>query len=141
MKNILASIIGIIFGVFFIGLIQWMGNSLFPAPVPFPVKRSEWLTYLEHVPLMAKWFMVLSFGIGGFIAGIVATFIQGRHSFKPMLAAATLLQLLTWMSLMSFPHPIWMWMMGSIVIFPMGYLAFRLLKKIKTEKPVENTLD
>ena len=141
MKNILATIFGIIFGVFFIGLIQWMGTSLFPASVPFPTKRTEFQTYLEHVPTLAKWFMILSFGVGGFVTGIVATFIQGRRSLKPTLAATTLLQLLTWMSLMSFPHPLWMWILGSIVTVPMGYLAYRLLKKPRIPKPLENTLE
>ncbi|ASS50002.1 MAG: hypothetical protein A3D31_10535 [Candidatus Fluviicola riflensis] len=134
MKNIAAILIGLIAGVFVIALIQYMGNVLFPADLPKPEKRVDWPEYMLHLPFMAKLFIVLSYGLAGFTAGTVATFIQGRTDFKPTLIITCTLQLFTWMSMVNIPHPFWMWIFGTITIIPCGYWAFWKFK-IKTNDP------
>lgn len=129
MRNIAATLSGLIAGVFFIGLIQWVGSTLFPADVPFPEKKSEWSTYMEHVPFLAKLSVIISYAIAGFISAMVASFIQGRTLYRPALVATGVLQLLAWLNMMSFPHPGWMWFSGSLVIVPMGYFAYRFFRK------------
>jgi hypothetical protein len=129
MRNILAGILGLILGVFIIGSVQWLGNSLFPSDIPFPEDRNEWESYMEQVPFMAKLFVILAYAAGGFIAGIVATFIQGRRLYRPALVATGVMQLFAWLNMMSFPHPLWMWMLGSVGIIPMGWLAYRLIRR------------
>jgi hypothetical protein len=129
MRNIAATLSGIIAGVFFIGFIQWVGNTLFPANLPLPEKKSEWSTYMAYVPFMAKLSVIVSYAIAGFIAAMVASFIQGRTLYRPALVATGILQLLAWLNMMSFPHPAWMWISGSLVFLPMGYFAYRFFRK------------
>jgi hypothetical protein len=138
MRNILAGLLGLIFGVFFIGLTEMAGSSLFPADIPAPVKRADWDTWLEHVPFMAKLFVILAYAVGGFLAGIVATFLQGRKSYRPALAAACVLQLFAWFNMMSFPHPLWMWASGTLIIIPMAMLGYHLLRKKNSGPASEN---
>jgi hypothetical protein len=124
MRNIAAVLIGLIIGVFVISFTQWMGNLMFPCDLPVPEKQSGWPEYMLHLPFMAKLFIIISYGLGGFVAGTVATFIQGRTDFKPILIITCVLQLFTWMSMTIIPHPLWMWIGGTITIIPCGYWAF-----------------
>jgi hypothetical protein len=132
MRNIIAGIFGIIFGVFFIGIIEWAGNALFPSEMPFPENKEEWELYMEQLPSMAKFCVILAYAAGGFIAAVVATLIQGRTFYRPAMVATVVLQLFAWLNMMSLPHPFWMWVMGSVPIIPMGWIGFKLLKKGKT---------
>lgn len=131
MRNILSGLAGLISAVFATGLVQWMGNSLFASDVPFPEKREDLAQYMQQLPFMAKFFVVLGYAVGGFVAGIVASFIQGRTYSRPGIVAAGVLQLFAWMNMMSFPHPFWMWLFGSVAIIPMSWLAFKLIRKTK----------
>lgn len=138
MRNIIAGIIGLICGVFFLGLTEWAGNVMFPAGVPYPEKRADWDTYLEHVPFMAKLFVILAFGVGGFVAGVVATFLQGRKQYRPALVAACVLQLLAWLNMLSFPHPLWMWVSGTLIIIPMGMIGYHVTRKKDPHPPLDH---
>lgn len=140
MRQIAASITGIIAGVFFIGLLQWIGSIVFPANIPLPEKKSEWATYMNHVPFMAKLTVILSYAVSGFIASMVASFIQGRTAYRPAFAVTTVLQLLAWLNMMSFPHPLWMWISGSLVFFPASYAAYRFFRK-RPSTGLEKTSD
>lgn len=131
MKNITAILVGLIVGAFVISFIQWMGIVLFPSDLPLSENRSERMEYMLHLPFMAKLFMIISYGLAGFVAGTVATFIQGRTDFKPTLIITGVLQLLIWMSMTSMPHPFWMWVGGTITIIPCGYWAFWKFKREK----------
>jgi hypothetical protein len=132
MKNILAGILGLILGVFTIGIVQWFGNLQFPADVPFPEEPEEWEFYMERVPFMAKCFVILAYVAGGFVAGIVTTFVQGRTLYRPTLVATAVMQLFAWLNMMSLPHPLWMWLLGSVAIVPMGWVAYRLIRRTPT---------
>ena len=135
MKNIAAVLVGLIVGVFVIALVQYMGNTMFPADWPVPEKRADWPEFMKHVPFMAKLFVIISYALAGFTAGTVATFIQGRtNDFKPTLIITSVLQLFTWMSMISIPHPVWMWIFGTITIVPCGYWAFWNFRKVKIKE-------
>lgn len=129
MRNILAIIIGIIAGAFMIGLFQWIGTALFASDVPYPTTHAEWDAYVEQLPFMTRFMVIVSYAAAGFAAGTIATFIQGRAAFRPALAATGVLQLLAWMNMISFSHPFWMWLLGSLVIVPMGYVAYRYFRR------------
>lgn len=131
MKNIAAVLIGLIAGVFVIALIQYMGNTLFPTDWPLPEKHTDWPEFMLHVPFMAKLLVIISYGLAGFVAGTLATFIQGRTDFKPTLIITCVLQLFIWMSMTNIPHPLWMWIGGTITIIPCGYWAFWKFRRIK----------
>lgn len=137
MRNIIAGILGLIFGVFFIGITEWAGSSMFPADIPYPTKRVDWDTYLEHVPFMAKFFVILAFAAGGFVAGVVSTFVQGRRSYRPALVSACVLQLFAWLNMMSFPHPLWMWISGTLIIIPMAMIGYHLTRRKEQSPPLE----
>jgi hypothetical protein len=134
MRNILAVIAAIIIGGFVIAFFQWMGIAVFASDVSYPVTHAEYDAYIGQLPFMSKFMMVVSYAAAGFAAGAVATFIQGRTAFRPALVATSVLQLLAWMNMISISHPAWMWLMGSVVIVPMGYVAFRYSRR----KNVEN---
>lgn len=128
MRNIVSILLGLITGVFTIAFIQWVGNALFPADIPFPEKREKLDAYLDHVPFMAKLFVLLSYGGAAFVCGLTATFIQGRTDYRPILITTATIQLLIWMNMMTIPHPVWMWIFATLLVMPVGYLTFRKFK-------------
>ncbi|MES2556179.1 MAG: hypothetical protein V4604_08520 [Bacteroidota bacterium] len=134
MKNIAAILIGLIAGVFVIALVQYMGNVMFPGDLPEPEKRAEWPEFMKQLPFMGKLFIVISYGLAGFTAGTIATFIQGRTDFKPTLIICCTIQLFIWMSMISIPQPLWMCIGGTITIIPCGYWAFRKFRIKKEEQ-------
>lgn len=134
MRNIVAILLGLIAGVFAITCIQWIGNMAFPAAIPYPEKRADLVTYMEHVPTMAKWMIVCSYGIAGFVSSLVATFIQGRTNYRPALIVTATIQLLIWMNMMSMTHPAWMWILTILLVMPIGYLTYRKFRIRKTNQ-------
>lgn len=135
MRNIASIFISLIAGVFVITCIQWVGNTLFPADIPFPEKRIEQKMYMEHVPFMAKLFILISYSAAAFVTGIVATYIQGRTDYRPILISTATIQLLIWMNMMTITHPVWMWIFTTLLVIPVGYLTFRKFR-IKDETVV-----
>lgn len=129
MRPIVAFLVGLISGVFFIGLVELLGSLLFPAGIPLPEKRSDFAAYMEQVPFMAKLFVIIAYGAGAFVASTVTLFIRGRMEFRPALVVVCLLQLFAWLNLFQVPHPAWMWIAGSLVIVPAGYIAFLVFRK------------
>jgi hypothetical protein len=138
MRNILAVIAGIITGGFTIAFFQWIGTALFASDVPYPETYAEWDLYIDQLPFMSKFMVIVSYAVAGFAAGTVATFIQGRTAFRPALVATSVLQLLAWMNMISIAHPFWMWLLGSVVILPAGYFAFRYFRRRRDDPSMSN---
>lgn len=134
-KSTIAIIVGIIVGGLFVALGESMGHYLFPAEKPYPTDPTLIADYIENdVPFMSKLAVVINWGFAAFLAGIASTFISGRTSPKPMLASVGVLNILALINLLVLPHPKWMLISGLLVFIPLGYIAYFLIRKKKTDE-------
>jgi len=134
-KGTIAILVGIIVGGLFVALGEVMSTYIFPPGNPAPADPTLMSDYIENeVPLTSKIVVVMNWIIAAFVAGIVSTFISGRTSPKPMLASTGVLTILTLMNILIIPHPKWMWIACLLVFIPMGYVAYFLIRKKKTDE-------
>ena len=129
MKNILAVIIGIITGAFFIAISVTMARAAFPADVAFPQTIEEQKAYMQHVPTGAKVLTLIGWLFSAFITGAITSLIQGRTSWKVPVVTAAVLQLLIWMSMMGLSYPGWMWLFATLLFIPMAYAGHYFFRK------------
>ncbi len=128
-RNIFAIIAGVFAGVVLIGMLEMAGHSVFPPPEGVDVKDPEALkTLMKDIPFMAKFIVTLAWGIGSFVAAIIAIKIAQDKAW-PGWVAVGLLWLAGIFTLFQLPHP-W-WMVATGVAFPLaaGYAATRLFAK------------
>ncbi len=134
-RGTIAIIVGIIVGGLFVALGESMSYYLFPLETPFPADRALMNDFVENeVPLGAKIVVVMNWIIAAFTAAIVSTFISGRTSPKPMLASVGVLNILTLINLFILPHAKWMWIASLVSFIPIGYIAYFLIRKKKTDE-------
>jgi len=129
MRNILAIVFGLIIGGFLVGLSETIAYTLFPGDMAFPAALADRHMYMEQIPFTAQLSVIIGWASGAFIAGVVTTLIQGRTDYRIPLITVGVLQLFAWMNMISFPHPGWMWVAGSLVFVPLGLLAYVFFRK------------
>jgi len=129
MRSILAVVIGIITGAFFIAMSFTMAQAAFPADVALPQTIEEQKVFMLHVPVSAKVMILIGWLFSGFITGAVATLIQGRTAVKAPLVTAGILQLFIWMSMAGLSYPGWMWLLSTLLFVPMAYAGYLFFRK------------
>lgn len=136
MRQIAAIIIGLIVGGVFIAGGESVLHSLSRIKVPSEnATQKELFDYVQQIPVFLKLLLVINWGISVFIAGLTASFIQGRTAIKPSIIVAGILQLLMYMNMMLMPgHPTWVVITTTIMCIPLGMIAHFLIRKKKTEE-------
>ena len=123
-RTVLASVAGLFGGIVVVAIVQGVGHGLFPAP-PFPADPdpAALQAFLDAVPIGSKLFVVLAWTLGGFVAGLTGA-VAAKGGWRAAgLAAGLGFALLTVFSLMALPHPLWMWIGGTLFPFPAAWLG------------------
>ena len=127
-RSVLAIIVGLMVFIGIAMLIQAISHRIYPPPEgidmhdPVAVK-----TLMETLPLGAFLMVLLSWGMGTFVAGAVAALIAGRarclHAgiIGGLVLAATIM--IFWM----IPHPDWLIVAGLLLPLPLSLLAGKLV--------------
>lgn len=131
MRPIIAVIIGVILGGFFVAFGETMLTFIFPSmKPPTSIDITNLSTYVENIPFSAKIGLVINWAVAGFIGATATTFIQGRTHYKPMLVTVGILQLLTYMNMMIlWGHPLWMWVAATFIYVIAGFTSYFLIRK------------
>jgi hypothetical protein len=134
-RNTIAIVVGVIFGGLFVALGERMGMMFFPTDKPMPTDPNLWVEYLENdVPLMAKLFVILNWGLASFVSSVITSIITKRITVKPVLATTGILNAFAFITMLMLPHPTWMWIASLFAFLPIGLLAYFLIRK---KQPVE----
>ena len=111
-RHILGAIAGTLIGGVLIGLVETIGHQLFPtAPID---DLTEFANVMALMPLEAKVWVLLAWGVGIFGGGLVALLISKTQTW-PAWAVATLLFGGAVWTMFQFPHPPWM-IVGCVVV-------------------------
>lgn len=131
-RNTIAIVVGVVLGGVFVALGERMGMMFFPAKAPMPADPNLWSSYLENdVPMMAKLFVIINWGLSAFLSAIIVSILSKRITVKPVLATVGILNAFAFITMLMLPHPTWMWIASLFVFFPIGFIAYRLIRKKK----------
>lgn len=136
-KKTIAIVLGIIIGGLFVALGDSLSSYLFPLDKPFPIDPSLKAEFIENeIPFGSKLVIVINWAFAAFIAAIVSTFVSGRTSFKPMFATIVVLNVLALIQTVLSHYPNWMLVSCLFTFIPVGFIAYFLIRKKKTDEAV-----
>jgi hypothetical protein len=115
-KPFLAALAGIAAAVVVILLVELLGAALFPPPAGVDPGRPETLREVAaRMPAGALLMVIAAWLLGGLAGGWVAARLAPPGSRVPIVIAALLLAAGV-ANMVSFPHPVWMWAAGVVVL-------------------------
>lgn len=130
LRRVGAVVAGLVVGVITITAVEAAGHSLFPvAPAMDPNHPELMADYIKSLPLSALLFIIFAWAMGSLIGGSISTFVSRDQKSVTALICGALLMLLGVVNLLTFPHPIWFWVLGIGVYLPFAWVGFRISRK------------
>lgn len=131
-RKLLAIIAGVVVGGFVVSWSEAAGHSLYPPPSGFNIKDPADLQRLIDVlPIQAKLLIVAAWFLGAFSGAWTAIRISGES--RAGWVVGLIFAVLSIMTVVSIPHPIWMTVCAVILPFAAAWLALRLSNNRSTE--------
>jgi len=123
LRFFLAVLAGLVCGGVAVALIEALGHYFFPPPES--LAPEAFCAYFLTVPIMAFVFLLLAWGLGALIAGMVAKLVY-RANNKPAFVAGTIQLIFVLINLFMIPcHPLWVEIIGTLLPVPMAMLGSR----------------
>lgn len=129
MKTFLATVAGIIVGVFTIWAMEAIGHLLFPLPAELTPTNLEELKQVVMIMPIKSLLVVIIAQIIGIFSGMYVGFIMQRESLTPLYIIAGLFIFSTVLNLISIPHPTWFMITDLLSILLVSLLFIRSVKK------------
>lgn len=116
LRRILAVIAGIIVGSIGIWLIERLGHSLYPLPAGLkPTDMEGFKTYVENLPFMGKFIVILGYALGALLSGFVATKVANNNKPTAAIICGIIFMFFTIYNMVVLPTPAWFWVLGIAV--------------------------
>lgn len=113
LRKIAAVVAGIIVTAVVLGIVQWIGQQVYPPPMGTDLNDAESLkNYVETAPFMALFFVILSYAAGAFCGGFTSTKIARDSSRAPAFIIGALFALISIYMMLTLPTPFWFWVLG-----------------------------
>ena len=129
MKMFLATVAGIIVGVFTIWAMEAIGHLLFPLPAELTPTNLEELKQVVMIMPIKSLLVVIIAQIIGVFSGMYVGFIMQRESLTPLYIIAGLFIFSTVLNLILMPHPTWFMITDLLSILLVSLLFIRSVKK------------
>ncbi len=129
MKTFLATVAGIIVGVFTIWAMEAIGHLLFPLPAELTPTNLEELKQVVMIMPIKSLLVVIIAQIIGVFSGMYVGFIMQRESLTPLYIIAGLFIFSTILNLILMPHPTWFMITDLSSILLVSLLFIRSVKK------------
>ena len=129
MKTFLATVAGIIVGVFTIWAIEAIGHLLFPLPAELTPTNLEELKQVVMIMPIKSLLVVIIAQIIGVFSGMYVGFIMQRENLTPLYIIAGLFIFSTVLNLILMPHPTWFMITDLSSILLVSLLFIRSVKK------------
>ncbi len=126
LRRILAVIAGIIVGSIGIWLIERVGHSLYPFPEGLkPTDIEGFKTYVENLPFMGKFIVILGYALGALLSGFVATKVANNNKPTAAIICGIIFMFFTIYNMVVLPTPIWFWVLG-IAVWGLVLVGYKL---------------
>lgn len=128
-RSIIAVVLGIILGGIVVGLVEYVGHLVYPAPAGIDMRNPEALkTYAANAPVGALLFVILAWALGSLTGGWLAAFIARQSRSQHALIVGGVLMIFGIINMLMIPHPVWFWIVGILVFLPAAYIGARLVQ-------------
>ncbi|MCK9451946.1 MAG: hypothetical protein M0Q90_09670 [Bacteroidales bacterium] len=134
LRNIIALLAGIIFGMLTIASIEYLGQELFPNPVNLVLDEEMYTNDLayEMIPLPSMLMVLLAYMLGSFIAGFTSAFISRLKSLA--LISGFILLLGGLVNVLLIPHPLWFIIFSLALFIPFAFFGGFVAEKFLIKK-------
>ena len=124
LRLILGMIAGVFAGGLTTGIVEAIVHSfIFKPPPGFDASNPEALRIImDEIPLGAKVGVIVAWGMGVLVGGTLAAFLTRRGPMTAWWVGAILFGMAA-MTMLSIPHPAWMWAAAIITTVVMAYAA------------------
>jgi len=127
MKKILPVVAGVIAGGITVFIVESIGHLIWPPPEGIDITDPEGLAQLmDVIPIGALVFVVIAWIAGAIAGGFVAGKMAKDPSYLPGIITGAVLMVFGVMTMVSVPHPIWMWIFGIVAPVPSAWYGSKL---------------
>ena len=138
-RNALAVIVGMFLGALTVGLVEILGNLIFPLPPGIDPSNPEALSRaLPFLPVGALLFVLLAWAAGSLVGGFFAAWLAASHPLYMALGVGGILLIGGISTLVVLPHPLWFSVIGVLLFLPGAYLGARLAMKLESRRAPSN---
>lgn len=123
-RNILAVFAGIVAGGLVVALVEGVGHMLFPLAGGIDPSNPDSLkTMMSRIPVGALAFVVLAWAQGAFTGAWVAARVAADRPLTQGMLVGGVQLAAGVATMLSIPHPPWMWVLGVVLPLPAAYLG------------------
>lgn len=116
LRAILGVIAGIIAGSVCVWGVETLNHILHPYPAGMKANDMEaFKSYIENLPFLGKFMVIVGYALGGLIAGFVSTKIAKNGKPTAAIICGLIFLSFTIYNMMVLPTPIWFWVLGILV--------------------------
>ncbi|MDQ3019487.1 MAG: hypothetical protein M3R36_02800 [Bacteroidota bacterium] len=135
MRNVFSPIIGLATGIIVILFMDMIEESIYTFPDNFDFRNKEALKqFIENPPAGKLLLNSLGWALASFLGGLVSTVVSKNYNINFALIIGLILFVIGLINLITFPHPVWFWIVGLAVYFPFAYAGGRLGIKLRQIK-------
>lgn len=126
-RSVLTVLTGAVVAGVLIAAVEAVSSAVFPLPPGIDLHDHEVLRqHIDSLPVGAFLFVLAAWAIGAFAGSWVAARIAARARLAHGLAVGALFLLAGVLTMLSIPHPWWMWVGGIVTLGGCSYLGARL---------------
>lgn len=125
MRQFLATVAGLAAGVLVIMLVQYIGHRIVKVEINATTPE-EFIEAVKNLPPKAFIPVAISHALGALIGMIISRRVT-KKSIAPIIYVGAILTLMTLVNLLSFPHPVWFWVLdlGLITLTSIAFIITR----------------
>jgi len=125
MRQFLATVAGLAAGVLVIMIVQYVGHRIVKVEI-HATTPEEFIEAVKNLPPKAFIPVAISHALGALIGMIISRRVT-KKSIAPIIYVGAILTLMTLINLLSFPHPIWFWILdlGLIILTSLAFIITR----------------
>lgn len=127
LRFFLAVLAGVFAGGAVVALVEALGHFFFPPPEGMDISACN---YIREAPVMVFVFLLISWGLGALVAGVMAKLVY-RANNKPAFVAGAVQLIFVLVNLFMIPcHPLWVEILGALLPVPMAMLGSRFVATV-----------
>ncbi|NOU45444.1 MAG: hypothetical protein HOO86_00090 [Bacteroidales bacterium] len=122
-RNILAILSGIVFGMLAIGIFESIGHTLFPVPqdIMQTAENQDTEALFALISPQMLLFVLLAYLLGSFFGGLITSLISKR--IMSSIITGGVIMLGGVINLFMIPHPMWFILVSFVVFIPFAFIA------------------
>jgi hypothetical protein len=127
-RSVLAIVAGAFVAIVLISIVETVSGLLFPLPSGVDVDHEDVMRqYIAQLPLGAFVLVLVGWAAGSFAGGWVAARLAGRAPLVHGLIVGVLFLTAGVLTMLSIPHPLFMWVGGIVLPLACSYLGSRIV--------------